>query len=93
VFGLDINSSQIYESVAAELIIMRKFLYIYIVFELLHIPHIEGVTESPPPPPGATQPIVGMYIAVLYRALASSRKRLLDHIQRRATFCRIPLNE
>jgi hypothetical protein len=30
-------------------------------------------------PPGATQPIVGVYFTALYRALASSRTRLLDH--------------
>ena len=44
-------------------------------------------------PPGATQPIVGVYFTALYRALASSRTRLLDHIQRRATIGRTPLNE
>ena len=43
--------------------------------------------------PGATQPIVGVYFTDLYRALASSRPRLLDHTQRRATFGRSPLNE
>jgi hypothetical protein len=43
--------------------------------------------------PGATQPIVGVYFTALYRALASSRTRLLDHTQRRATFGRTPLNE
>jgi hypothetical protein len=43
--------------------------------------------------PGATQPIVGVYFTALYRALASSRTRLLDHIQRRATVGRTPLNE
>ena len=43
--------------------------------------------------PGATQPIVGVYFTALYRALASSRKRLLDHTQRRATVGRTPLNE
>jgi hypothetical protein len=35
--------------------------------------------------PGSTQLIVGVYFTALYRALASSRTRLLDHIQRRAT--------
>ena len=44
-------------------------------------------------PPGATQPIVGVYFTAFYRALASSRTRLLDHIQRRTTVCRTPLNE
>ena len=44
-------------------------------------------------PPGATQPIVGVYFTTLYRALASSRTRLLDHTQRRATVGKIPLNE
>ena len=44
-------------------------------------------------PPGTTQPIVGVYFTALYRALASSRMRLLDHIQRRATVGRTPLNE
>jgi hypothetical protein len=44
-------------------------------------------------PPGATQPIVGVYITTLYRALASSRMRLLDHTQRRATVGRTPLNK
>ena len=41
--------------------------------------------------PGATQPIVGVYFTALYRALASSRTRLLDHTQRRATVGRTPL--
>ena len=44
-------------------------------------------------PPGATQSIVGLYFTALYRALASSRTKLLDHIQRRATVGRTPLNE
>ena len=43
-------------------------------------------------PPGATQPIVGVYFTALYRALASSRTRLLDHTQRRTTVGRTPLN-
>ena len=43
--------------------------------------------------PGATQPIVGVYFTALYRALASSRTRLFDHTQRRATISRTPLNE
>jgi hypothetical protein len=43
--------------------------------------------------PGATQPIVGVYFTALYQALASSRTRLLDHTQRRATVGRTPLNE
>ena len=43
--------------------------------------------------PGATQPIVGVYFTALYRALAPSRTRLLDHTQRRATVGRNPLNE
>jgi hypothetical protein len=46
-----------------------------------------------PPPPGATQPIVGVYFTAVYRSLASSRTRLLDHTQRRATVGRTPLNE
>ena len=40
-----------------------------------------------------TQTIVGVYFTTLYRALASSRMRLLDHTQRRATVGRTPLNE
>ena len=44
-------------------------------------------------PPDATQPIVGVYFTALYRALASSRTRLLDHTQRRATVGWTPLNE
>ena len=43
--------------------------------------------------PGATQPIVGVYFRALYRASPSSRTRLLDHTQRRATVGRTPLNE
>jgi hypothetical protein len=43
--------------------------------------------------PGATQPIVSVYFTALYRALASSRTRLLDHTQRRATVGWTPLNE
>jgi len=43
--------------------------------------------------PGATQPIVGVYFTALYRTLASSRTRLLDHTQQRATVGRTPLNE
>ena len=49
--------------------------------------------NHPPPSPGATQPIVGVYFTALYRTLASSRTRLLDHTQRRATVGRTPLNE
>ena len=44
-------------------------------------------------PPGATQPILGVYFTAPYRALASSRTRLLDHTQRRATVGRTPLDE
>ena len=44
-------------------------------------------------PPGAIQPIVAVYFTPLYRALASSPKRLLDHTQQRATVGRTPLNE
>ena len=56
------------------------------------------VTSTPLGPnyfisPGATQPIVGVYFTALYRALASSRTRLLDHTQRRATVGRTPLDE
>jgi hypothetical protein len=43
--------------------------------------------------PGATQPIVGVYFTALYRDLASSRTRLLDHTQGRATIGRTPMNE
>ena len=43
--------------------------------------------------PGATQPTVVVYFTALYRALASSRTRLLDHTERRATVGRTPLNE
>ena len=46
-----------------------------------------------PHPPGAIQPIVGVYFTALYRALTSSRTRLLDHTQRRTTVGRTPLNE
>jgi hypothetical protein len=45
------------------------------------------------PPPGAKQPMGGVYFTALYRALASSRTRLLDHTQRRATVDRTALNE
>ena len=38
-------------------------------------------TIPPLPPPGTTQPIVGVYFTALYRALASSHTRLLDHTQ------------
>ena len=41
----------------------------------------------------ATQPIVGVYFTALYRVLASSRTRLLDHTQRRTRVGRTPLNE
>ena len=44
-------------------------------------------------PPGATQPIVGVYFTALYRTIASSRRRLLDHTQGRATIGRNILNE
>jgi hypothetical protein len=43
--------------------------------------------------PGATQNIVGVYFTALYRALAFSRTRLLDHTKRRSTFGRTPPNE
>ena len=54
---------------------------------------LQGHYSPPVPRPGATQPIVGVYFTALYRALASSRTRLLDHTQRRATVGRTPLNE
>ena len=41
----------------------------------------------------ALQPTVGMYFAALYWAIASSRARFLDHLQRRATVGRTPLDE
>jgi hypothetical protein len=44
-------------------------------------------------PPGATQPIVGVYFTALYGALAYSHTRLLDHTQRRATVGRTSLDE
>ena len=44
-------------------------------------------------PPGTTQPIVGVYFTALFRALASSRTKLLDHKQRPTTVGRTPLNE
>ena len=43
--------------------------------------------------PGATQPKVGVYFTALFRALASSRTRLLDHTQRHTTVGRTPLDE
>ena len=42
---------------------------------------------------GATQHIVDAYFTALYRALASSRTRLLDHRQRNPTVGRTPLNK
>ena len=50
-------------------------------------------SNTPPIPLGATQPIVGVYFTALYRALASSRTRLLDHTQRRAKVGRTLLKE
>ena len=41
----------------------------------------------------ASQLTVGLYFTTLYRAIASSRTRFLDHTQRRATFGRTPLDE
>ena len=38
-------------------------------------------------------PLGGLYFTALYRALASSLTRFHDHIQRRATVGRTPLNE
>ena len=55
--------------------------------------YISSNIQHNPPPPGATQPIVGVYFTALYRALAYSRTRLLDHTQRRVTVGRTPLNE
>ena len=43
--------------------------------------------------PSGTQFIVGVYFTALFRVLASSRTRLLDHTQRRVTVGRTPLNE
>jgi hypothetical protein len=54
---------------------------------------IRPYTEDNFSPPGATQLIVGVYFTALHRALASSRTRLLEHIQRRATVGRTPLDE
>jgi hypothetical protein len=58
-----------------------------------HINLVTVLYKFPSPPPGVTQPIVGVYFTALYRALASSSTRLLDHTQRRATVGRTPLNE
>jgi hypothetical protein len=44
-------------------------------------------------PPGATQSIVDVYFTALYRTLASSRTRLLDHTQRCVPVGRTHLNE
>ena len=58
--------------------------------------HVQGLNysyRSRTSPPGATQPIVGVYFTALYRALAPLRTRLLDHTQRRATVGRTPLDE
>ena len=55
--------------------------------------HSRYVPVLPFFPHGATQPIVGVYFIALYRALTSSRTRLLDHTQRRATVGRNPVNE
>ena len=44
-------------------------------------------------PPGSTQPILGVCFTALYRVLASSHTRLLDHTQRRTTVGRTPLIE
>ena len=41
----------------------------------------------------AIQPIVGVYFTALYRGLASSRTRLLDHTQQCAIVGTTPLNE
>ena len=41
----------------------------------------------------ALKPPSGVYFTALYRALASSLTRFHDHIQRRATVGRTPLNE
>jgi len=60
-----------------------------LAFILVVINNLQHLSFSP----GTTQPIVGVYFTALYRALASSRTRLLDHIQRRATVGRTPLNE
>jgi hypothetical protein len=54
--------------------------------------HVNMTLSHTPPPPGATQPIMGVYFTALYRALASSLTRLLDHTQRCATVGRTPLN-
>ena len=48
---------------------------------------------SVPAPPGATQPIVGVYFTAVYWALASLFSRFLDHTQRRVTVGRTPLDE
>jgi hypothetical protein len=60
---------------------------------LFYVPCLCHELKIPPPPTGTTQPIVGVYFTAFYWALASSRTRLLDHIQRRVTVGRTPLNE
>ena len=52
-----------------------------------------GFVLISPPTPGATQRLVGVYFTARYRALVSSRMRLLDHTQRRATVDSNPLKE
>ena len=73
------------------IIYMHFVLLIYLMFTRGQR-NLNG-THSSSSSPGATQPIVGVYFTALYRALASSRARLLDHTQRRATVGRTPLNE
>ena len=71
---------------------LRRFL-LSLVGSLVIVSFFSFRRTSPPPPHCATQPIVGVYFTALYRALASSRTRLLDHTQLRATVGRTPLNE
>ena len=60
---------------------------------VITVSKLKIVTYSPSPSSGATQPIVGVYFTALYRALASSLTRLLDHTQWRTTVGRTPPEE
>jgi len=77
------------KSVAIIIVLMMTMILVLIMkFNFMYTTH-QAIFLSP----SATQLIVGVYFTAAYRALASSRTRLLDHTQRRATVGRTPLNE
>jgi hypothetical protein len=64
-----------------------------LIMLILFVRYVDSLLHNTGQLDKGSQPIVDVYFTALYRALASSRTRLLDHTKRRVTVGRTPLNE